>query len=742
MKRYKKIILISDILRNSVQNIYYTDRSCSWFYNLFSKQIFDATNINVEIELASNPQLFNRKIFYKLAGYDKVSETNYLEIAKGNIKKEAIEYFKECFKDYFIIFQEAGSLKLVADQLQIPYIDVIISGIRFMDDLKFAFRSNRNEIMNKLLSHSIHESDIYYAANKIKAFYAGREAYNNNLEENSLLLCGQTEVDLSLIKNNKIISFIDYKNEIENLFSKYNKIYYKRHPYSQKNTENEKFISSFNNIEFLDENYYKLLSCKEIIAVAALSSGTLREATYFNKRVHAISHHFINYYNSSNKEIKNDDFVIVNDDYYSPIFWSNILSPIFTTNKCKKFMYQNRTNLLRQSLNVYWGYELNNSNNITNKKIVPQPNIKIENLIIEKDIDNSESEITDKDISVVVQGPIDKLQTKKCLKSIRKLLPQAEIVLSTWLGSDIIDLDYDQLVLSDDPGFGDVSPVTNKKNNVNRQIISTKNGINKTSRKYILKIRTDTEISNLGFLKYYNKLIKTPLKREKAYKYFKNRVFIDSYFTRNPQFHNRNQYGLCFHPSDLWLFGLKEDLANLFDINLQSKYVVNINSQNFQYRVPEQHIWISFLEKNGLNLPMTSMYYNEINTRTLTFRTIINNFFVLNHVKCGIELPKTFNKHKGNIFKYVMDTKQYLEKYIELYDNDYIIPTYFKYTSIMEIFSIEKYFTKLKYSFSEILIPFNKLYKWLKGLFDIILCIIKILMKIVLNSYKILWWLK
>ena len=57
-----------------------------------------------------------------------------------------------------------------------------------------------------------------------------------------------------------------------------------------------------------------------------------------------------------------------------------------------------------------------------------------------------------KNISVVVQGPILPFQTAICLKSIRKFLPKAEIILSTWEGSNINDLDYDVLVLNKDPG--------------------------------------------------------------------------------------------------------------------------------------------------------------------------------------------------------------------------------------------------------------------------------------------------
>ena len=60
--------------------------------------------------------------------------------------------------------------------------------------------------------------------------------------------------------------------------------------------------------------------------------------------------------------------------------------------------------------------------------------------------------IETKDIAVVVQGAIDKENTPKCLMSIRKFLPDAEIILSTWEDSDVAGLDYDNLLLNKDPG--------------------------------------------------------------------------------------------------------------------------------------------------------------------------------------------------------------------------------------------------------------------------------------------------
>ena len=61
------------------------------------------------------------------------------------------------------------------------------------------------------------------------------------------------------------------------------------------------------------------------------------------------------------------------------------------------------------------------------------------------------SVINSKDISVVVQGAVDPILTTQCLTSIRKHLPQAEIILSTWEDEIVSGLSYDKVILSQAP---------------------------------------------------------------------------------------------------------------------------------------------------------------------------------------------------------------------------------------------------------------------------------------------------
>ena len=110
------------------------------------------------------------------------------------------------------------------------------------------------------------------------------------------------------------------------------------------------------------------------------------------------------------------------------------------------------------------------------------------------------------DISIVVQGAVDKTETPKCLKSIRQYLPNAEIILSTWEGTDLSCIEglYDKLVLSKDPG-GVFYEKKKYYQNINRQIVSTKAGLELAERKFIMKLRSDLIFTNNTFLDYFEK---------------------------------------------------------------------------------------------------------------------------------------------------------------------------------------------------------------------------------------------
>jgi hypothetical protein len=165
-------------------------------------------------------------------------------------------------------------------------------------------------------------------------------------------------------------------------------------------------------------------------------------------------------------------------------------------------------------------------------------------------------------VSVVIQGPVQTYQgrdqvegiTKKCLLSIRKHLPGATIILSTWQGQDLSGLDYDQLVLSEDPGQNNdgYCPV-----NYYRQIMSTKAGLDCVTTSYAIKLRSDNYLTGNQFVQIQQSFPKNSDKD----KIFKEKVVINSNLFRRTS----NGHRVIFSVSDFFYYGLTADLQLIWD---------------------------------------------------------------------------------------------------------------------------------------------------------------------------------
>lgn len=178
---------------------------------------------------------------------------------------------------------------------------------------------------------------------------------------------------------------------------------------------------------------------------------------------------------------------------------------------------------------------------------------------------------TFKDITVVVQGPVQTFQdraqepgiTEKCLKSIRHYLPGATIILSTWPGQELADLDYDELVVSADPGpnirYYKANGDPHRFNN-NRQIVSSREGLKRVQTKYAVKLRSDNYLTGNHFVALQKKFTD----RCDECRFLQERVVVSNVFTRQ----YAKGYRVAFHLSDFFYFGLTEDLLALWDLDL------------------------------------------------------------------------------------------------------------------------------------------------------------------------------
>lgn len=228
-----------------------------------------------------------------------------------------------------------------------------------------------------------------------------------------------------------------------------------------------------------------------------------------------------------------------------------------------------------------------------------------------------EKSIDSKNISVIVQGlvvgagDIDKGKrfTERCLYSLRKYLPDAQIIFSTWERCDTDNLDFDVLVKGVEPEdiFMSFDDGTSKLMTVNNQIISTQNGLRLADRPYTLKVRSDILLSGTNFIKYFEKYNKN-----------NDSQFLKKRVVTLPTYNPRKGAKFLFDPSDWVFFGLTEDIKNIFDIPTMKEEGLKGEKKNGHFLIKnnleaEQYIWTNFLSKyKKIDLSSINFFSEEL----------------------------------------------------------------------------------------------------------------------------------
>lgn len=245
-------------------------------------------------------------------------------------------------------------------------------------------------------------------------------------------------------------------------------------------------------------------------------------------------------------------------------------------------------------------------------------------------------------VTVVVQGYVNKKETGCTIKSVRKYLPGAKIILSTWKNCDVSEIDYDELVLNDDPGAVECGafPELSIMNNTNRQIVSTQNGLASCNTPYTLKLRSDLILLGKDIVSYFD-MLPPPEK----YRIFKHRLLIGEIYTRH-----KFWYSCCgteyvvekpFHPSDWFVFGLTDDVRKLYSnislirqsdmYNYHYKYPDRAMGYKYTWRyTSEQEIFLGVVKQSFPDLKFDD--WTDYNEELCLFskRVIFDNFLILN----------------------------------------------------------------------------------------------------------------
>lgn len=252
------------------------------------------------------------------------------------------------------------------------------------------------------------------------------------------------------------------------------------------------------------------------------------------------------------------------------------------------------------------------------------------------------------DISVVIQGPLYRNLDPAhgidaCLASVRRHLPGAEIIISTWKGENVEGLEADQIIQSEDPGF--MEDWSGNQINTNRMIRSTAAGIKCATRPYVLKFRADFLLTG-DSLAHVGQLDD---EASSGPRLFDSPITLTNLFIRNPL-----RMPALFHISDLVSFGTRQDMLTLWDhpnFTYEELFTPCPNTNPFGNfmgysnirLIPEQALMLATLRKVGIHISLRHPCQISRAHLRLWDETLILNFRVIDWQSSAISFPERFS---------------------------------------------------------------------------------------------------
>lgn len=326
-----------------------------------------------------------------------------------------------------------------------------------------------------------------------------------------------------------------------------------------------------------------------------------------------------------------------------------------------------------------------------------------------------EHKIASAEISVVIQGPLYREHEEgdlivRCLASIREQLPQAEIIISTWSHQNTIGLDADKIIISEEPPC--LVDINGNVNNILRQLVSTRRGIEAATRSFVLKFRADHALRSSDFTVVRDYHSTLPVSN----RVFHRPITITNFFICNPL-----KVPILFHLSDLIQFGHREDLLDLWSMPLpEQKDFYITHHPRFRFighflgytsfsQVPEQSLMLGWLKKHNEEIRLPHICYTSYRLFKRWEQLLTDHFLMMNSEKAGIVFPMRFVQmanatHTNYLEKDMIDIrmslsgKLYFARYLRLLLNKYITcwvkPRYLRSAASILLFSISPTFAK------------------------------------------------
>jgi hypothetical protein len=329
-----------------------TDRPAIWLWNAIKRQIHLASGLRSEALTASALHGWIESLrptteadAHWASVYERIPWTEQLD-------RLVIERLRRRF---CIGYEMPPWLVRLLDEHAIPYIDLRLHPVRFLDDLLFAARASDPDTQASLMAMAVMESEVFTTVGL-------REAMCQFISEarvppNTLLIAGQRRFDSTQIVGGTFFDAMPMAAEIHAICARYPAIILKPHPLDRYHSLLEVAAAAPTRVlGVIEDNVYRMLSLPQISAVLTVNSGLAHEAPYFGKRVHILAPLPLR---PAWRGAAPDAgaHASLNDVVLTPDFWRTVLAPHTPVTPHDGMRLPPKPNRLRIALDSFWNYQ-------------------------------------------------------------------------------------------------------------------------------------------------------------------------------------------------------------------------------------------------------------------------------------------------------------------------------------------------------------------------------------------------
>jgi FMN phosphatase YigB (HAD superfamily) len=298
---------------------------------------------------------FSRVHFFELSGIKLDIEATHFWFDDAVITSDSVAYLGSHVSPNNLVigYELSGQTKRLLDRIGVPWIDIWLHPIRFLDDILFGFSASDASVYQAMMPFHIKEDIFYLYADRVRIkYYKGYKRPDLPIKPGSALFIGQTLEDKAVCDGGRMLNLLDFKAAFERAGSQYGTVYYSRHPYVKSGDEAIlKYVKSCGFSKVVDWPAYQMLASGRIAKILSISSSVLHEARYFDVETEFLFKPVIRYGTQHG-----DEHLSVYQEFVSPHFWAQALAPLMPTRNCERVMYLEQKDKLRDMLNFYWSY--------------------------------------------------------------------------------------------------------------------------------------------------------------------------------------------------------------------------------------------------------------------------------------------------------------------------------------------------------------------------------------------------